>query len=297
MPVLHRMGETTPPLILIPERSRRMARTSFVPPGLWRPNEEPLWELFHENSKSGRFDHALPASYVGQRMRDMAAAFHYEQAESISLPEVLTPLIQSFEEVLFARVSSRTLRPVPLSLETIATLLHGAYGVTRSNSDTIFPRPFRTIPSAGALYPLELYFHTVCIETIPSGLYHYDPTHNAIQSIREGDGSRLIADALVQGEIASDSAMLVFITAAFERATFKYGERGYRFALLEAGHLAQNLCLVSTALGLGALPIGGYFDRLADAFLQIDGVEQSTVYMVAIGGLPDEEPMQVPTVP
>lgn len=79
------------------------------------------------------------------------------------------------------------------------------------------------------------------------------------------------------------SSLLVFITAMFERSIFKYGDRGYRFVLLEAGHAAQNLNLVSNALGLGSLNIGGFFDREMDDFLGLDGITHSTIYMVAIG--------------
>ena len=77
--------------------------------------------------------------------------------------------------------------------------------------------------------------------------------------------------------------MIVFITAVFERSVFKYGDRGYRFVLLEAGHVAQNINLAVTALGLGCVNIGGFFDRDIDEFLGIDGLTHSSVYLMAIG--------------
>jgi SagB-type dehydrogenase family enzyme len=84
--------------------------------------------------------------------------------------------------------------------------------------------------------------------------------------------------------------MIVFITAIFERSVFKYGNRGYRFVLLEAGHVAQNLNLATTALGLSCCNIGGFFDRDVDRFLGLDGIGHSTVYLVGIGGAADGSP-------
>jgi len=89
---------------------------------------------------------------------------------------------------------------------------------------------------------------------------------------------------LVQKNLAYDSSVLFFITALFERATFKYGDRGYRFVLLEAGHVAQNINLASGGLRLGCMNIGGFFDRQIDDLLGLDGVTHSTVYLVAVGG-------------
>ena len=75
----------------------------------------------------------------------------------------------------------------------------------------------------------------------------------------------------------------MFVTAVFFRSTFKYGDRGYRFVLLEAGHLAQNACLAAAALGLAAAPIGGYFDRDVDRQLRLDGLSESSVYALLLG--------------
>jgi SagB-type dehydrogenase family enzyme len=73
------------------------------------------------------------------------------------------------------------------------------------------------------------------------------------------------------------------VAAVFGRTRFKYGLRGYRFALLEAGHVAQNVVLTATALGLAAVPLGGFYDRPTDEFLGLDGVNESTLYTIALG--------------
>jgi SagB-type dehydrogenase family enzyme len=93
------------------------------------------------------------------------------------------------------------------------------------------------------------------------------------------------------------SSLIILITAVFERSTIKYGDRGYRFALLEAGHVAQNINLVANALGLGSINLGGYFDRRADDFLGIDGLTHSTIYMAGIGAKTDSSDARVGTRP
>jgi SagB-type dehydrogenase family enzyme len=149
--------------------------------------------------------------------------------------------------------------------------------------DPGFPRPFRTVPSAGAMYPLEIYFHNAHVEGLKAGLYHYNSAMNHVCILREGDESRGIGAAVVQPQIVHNASLIVFITAMFERTTYKYGDRGYRFVLLEAGHVAQNINLVVNGLGLGCVNLGGYFDRQIDDLLGLDGVTHSTIYMIAVG--------------
>jgi SagB-type dehydrogenase family enzyme len=85
--------------------------------------------------------------------------------------------------------------------------------------------------------------------------------------------------------------MVIFITSVFERSVFKYGDRGYRFIFLEAGHVAQNINLVAYGLGLASVNIGGFLDRRVDDFLGLDGLTHSTIYMIAIG---EEANIKVP---
>lgn len=242
-----------------------------------------VWELFHENSKTSRYDHGLPPQYVARRMQDMRESLLYGQYLEVELPDTRASLPISLEDALLTRVSARTLAPIRISLAKMTAILHCAYGITRDNVGTFYPRPFRTVPSAGALYPLEIYFYSKCIEELPSGLYHYNPARGSLRRIREGDLNAEIADALVEPEVGYTASIIIFITAVFERATFKYGERGYRFTLLEAGHVAQNVNLAVNGLGLGSLNIGGFYDRELDELLGLDGITQSTIYLAAIG--------------
>jgi SagB-type dehydrogenase family enzyme len=246
-------------------------------------DRESVWELFHENSKAGKYIPFPHADFISERMEHMLEALAYDQYPLVNLPQSRAVLGVGLDEAISCRVTGRELSPCQLTLEQVGTVLYHAYGVTRRNVGTVFPRPFRTVPSGGALYPLEIYLHSTHIDGLEAGLYHYNPTHHCLRFLQYGDHCRQLSEALIQPNIALDTAMLVFITAVFERSTFKYGDRGYRFVLLEAGHVAQNINLSCVALGLGSVNIGGYADRQMDEILGLDGVSQSTIYLVGIG--------------
>jgi SagB-type dehydrogenase family enzyme len=255
---------------------------------------EPVWEVFHENSKTGHLEAGIAPAAVAGRMTEMWDSLPYRQCPVVELPEVTDLPAAGVGATIRARSSARGLAPGPIELGRMATLLELAYGVTRPVEAGVFPRPFRASPSAGALYPLELYVHSSQIEGQRPGIYHYSPAERRLRLIVDGDQSRRLGQCLVQPALAHEASMLVFVTAMFERATFKYGDRGYRFALLEAGHVVQNLSLVATALGMSVIEIGGYFDRDIDGLLSLDGLTHSTVCVVAIGTRIDEKPAAVP---
>lgn len=257
-----------------------------LPPG----SDGPAWELFHENSKTDPYKSFLSNQEIVARMGQLWESLPFAGYPVVELPGSLTPLRLSLEEAILTRATARGMAPGPLSLENLRTLLHCAYGLTRDNRDAGFPRPFRTVPSAGALYPLDIFLHSAHVVGLRPGLYHYNPTGNNLRLLREGDQTDAISKAVVYTNVPRDASVVFFITALFERSTFKYGERGYRFVLLEAGHVAQNINLVSNGLGLGCLNLGGFFDRRVDEFLDLDGLAQSTIYMAAVGKRLGEPP-------
>ena len=143
-------------------------------------------------------------------------------------------------------------------------------------------------PSGGALYPLELYVAALRVDGLEPGLYHFDPLRNGLETIRIGIDGAEVAALSTYPEIVAGCAALLLVAAVFGRSRFKYGQRAYRFALIETGHVGQNVLLAATALGLAAVPLGGYYDRRADEFLGLDGVNESTLYTVAVGCPRDE---------
>jgi SagB-type dehydrogenase family enzyme len=246
----------------------------------------PSWELFHESSKTGHYDGGFTNEQVVEEMNNLYETFPYKQFEMIPLPTTLAPVEKSFLDTVMGRKTVSEIKVKKLTLEELRTILHCGYGVTRDNKDNEYiERSLRTVPSGGALYPLELYFYTNNnIEGLKSGIYHYVPGENAVQLIREGNFDDEISESLVafQPHLAYDCSFLLFITAVFNRSVFKYKEKGYRFTLFEAGHVAQNVNLAATALNLGVINIGGYHDRMVDRFLKIDGLNHSTIYMNGI---------------
>jgi SagB-type dehydrogenase family enzyme len=216
-------------------------------------------------------------------MKEFYLSLPFTGNPSIELPGRSSALKVPLGKAIVSRTSVRDLEPCQLDLKSVATLLYHAYGESRDNKDTGFPRPFRVVPSGGGLYPLELFFYSGCVDGLDKGIYHYNPSKSNLRLVSSGDKVQQISKGMVYPEITRAAALIVFITAIFERSTFKYGERGYRFILLEAGHVAQNINLVTIGLELGCVNLGGFYDRDIDNLLGLDGVTHSTIYMVAIG--------------
>src|SRR5262249_43274078 len=141
-----------------------------------------------------------------------------------------------------------------LPLETLGRILHASYGV-RGRARGAFERP---CPSAGGLYPLEIYAATHVVEGLEDGIHHYDARAHELELVRPGRVHRLLVDLTLGQDMVEHANVVFVITAVRERSTYKYGQRGYRYVLLDAGHLGQTLYLVATALGMGPVGIGGF---------------------------------------
>jgi len=180
----------------------------------------------------------------------------------------------TLRELLAARRSRASAERRRLCLPELGALLEAAYSATAGR---------RTVPSAGALYPLEVYVLALAVAGTTRSTFHYDPFRHRLACL----GSLELRDveaALVDASLAERAAALVVLTGVFWRSRFKYGLRGYRFALLEAGHVVQNLVLAATSLGVPALPVGGYYDRRLDALVGADGLDEASLYAVLLGG-------------
>jgi SagB-type dehydrogenase family enzyme len=176
----------------------------------------------------------------------------------------------TLEEALAKRRSVREYTEEPLSLEEICQLLWAAQGITD-------PAGYRTAPSAGALYPLEVYVIT------QEGVYHYDPEGHRLKIHLQGDvRPELHSASLRQGPVLHAPSVFV-IAAVYERTEQKYGEeRSARYVQLEAGHAAQNLLLQATALDLGAVPIGAFEDDKVKMALSLPN-DQQPLYLIPVG--------------
>jgi len=187
----------------------------------------------------------------------------------ISLPAPRLDGEMSLEEAIANRRSVREFTEERLSLEEISQLLWAAQGITD-------PRGLRAAPSAGALYPLELYV------AVAEAVYHYLPTGHALQVLWQEDLRREFWQAgLRQGALQEAPAIFV-VTGVYQRTEAKYGERAERYVKLEAGHAAQNILLQAVALELGAVPIGAFYDDQVQAALALP-LDHQPLYLIPVG--------------
>ena len=243
----------------------------------------PGWELFHENSKITRFSDVLPDEQVRRRMQALWQSMPVAHAPPIALPDrdaMVQPAVALTDAIRHRRTPDNMIA-APITQAELAALLYHMAGTDPNRGQP--NRPFRMAPSGGALYPIEVFVHLRTVEGLRAGLYYYDPLRHSLHAVGDADRSDEIAATLVQPGLVADSAVQVFQTALFGRSTFKYGDRGYRFTLMEAGHQAQNLTLIATALGLGCIPVGGFRDHDVDRLLGLDGVSHSTIYLAFLG--------------
>jgi SagB-type dehydrogenase family enzyme len=247
-----------------------------------------LAEAYHEASKlypSFSARQMLGALQLGAhrelQLSSQRSVKRNRNLPAVPLPEPEFPAV-TLEQALRSRRSGRDFGDGSLSLTELATILHGAYGVNRRARDGS-EQTFRTVPSGGALYPLELYCAVSRVGDLERGLYHFDPPRRVLEQYRRLESLGALVHASTYADQVETSAVTFLVTGMFWRTRFKYGLRGYRFALLEAGHVVQNLVLVCAALGLTAVPLGGFYDRLVDEFLAVDGVNESALYCACVG--------------
>lgn len=203
----------------------------------------------------------------------------YPDARRIDIPEPWPRREMSLDEALRKRTSVRRYSPRPVSFEDLSYLLWACAGIQRIEQGY----EFRTAPSAGALYPIETYAVANNVEDLQQGLYHYAVKGHALEELRAGDLGLETARAAMGQRICLDAAVVLVWTAVFHRSKWKYGQRGYRYVYMDAGHICENLYLAATGLELGACAVGALFDDELNELLGVDGIEESAFYMAAVG--------------
>jgi len=203
----------------------------------------------------------------------------YPGSRKIRLPPPGSPVHPPFSEILSLRRSVREYSPRPLRLEEISFLLWASTGVQRVEGK----HEFRTVPSAGALYPIETYLLAHRVEEIGNGVYHYGVHGHLLEEVASGDIRGDLTRAALFQEFCSEAAAVFVWTAVFQRAKWKYRQRAYRYVYLDAGHIAQNLALAAVGLGLGSCQVAAFFDDEMNTLLGVDGEKESILYMSAVG--------------
>jgi SagB-type dehydrogenase family enzyme len=177
--------------------------------------------------------------------------------EEIKLPSPQLEGKMSVEEALARRRSRRVFEDYSLTMEQISQLLWSAQGITEKRIG------FRTAPSAGATYPLDIYLVVGKdkVENLKAGVYHYNLHHHSLIIILEGDKRRGLARACLRQRFIEDAPVSLIITAEFSRITNRYGKKGIYYAHMEAGHVGQNVYLQAESLGLGTVVIGAFYEE------------------------------------
>ena len=199
----------------------------------------------------------------------------HEIGTKVKLPEPSYDSDISVEKALLKRRSVRDYTGEPLTIQEVSQLLWASQGITD-------PRGFRTAPSAGALYPLEVYVVVGDVVNLEKGVYRYEPAEHSVIKVLDSDlRKQLAVAALGQGCVGKGAVDIVF-TAVYERTTGKYGDRGIRYVYMEAGHAAQNLYLQAAALGLGMVTIGAFHDEQVAKVLNLPR-DEHPLYIMPVG--------------
>jgi SagB-type dehydrogenase family enzyme len=292
-------------------RRIELRRSRYQEAYLRRSVSDDLVEIGHGLTQLRRVDgwEAAEAVAVFQRLDSLSVEYtqdrEYPLQPLIPLPPAAVP-DRSFAELVRRRRSCRVFDQRPLALAQAGTLMFCALGETGRSivgyeDDKPIEASLRSIPSGGALHPTHLFAAVLQSGDLVPGLYHYHPPEHALEIVKllpDRDIDTLLAAFPIHPQVVDlvQASVLFFITTKFWRSRAKYGPRGYRYCLQEAGSACQNLSLAVVALDLAHVIIGGFYDDEVHASLEIDGVDHSVVTAIAVGPpseQPDAEPRRV----
>jgi SagB-type dehydrogenase family enzyme len=243
-----------------------------------KPDQPAIGEKFQEETKY------TPQTIGGHFLDWKAMPERYknypESTKRIELPKPQVDRAANLWETISRRRSLRDYSvDSALPVDTLATLLWAIQGITAVSGD----HHLRTTPSAGALYPIETYLMARAVEGLETGLYHFRPYAFDLELIKPGDHARALAEAALGQSMVADAQTTFIWTAMVARSKWKYRQRAYRYIYLDAGHIAQNLYLAGTAAGLGVCGIAAFFDDQVNSLIEVDGFEETAVYLASVG--------------
>ena len=202
----------------------------------------------------------------------------------VQLPDPQTGGSLSVEAAMAGRRSRRSFSGEEIKIRDLSQILWAAYGITERFVSAHEDRGgFRTAPSAGGLYPLEIYLVAGKVEGLEAGVYRYVPSGHRLTRVMEGDIREELSDAALRQEAVKDAPACLVYSVIYDRNTERYGERGSRrYACMDVGHSAQNVYLQAESLQLGTCAIGAFNDRAVKEIMQLPDREES-VYIMPFG--------------
>lgn len=232
--------------------------------------------VYHEWSKPGVIDVFGSVANWGQFPELYK---RYPDAPRISLPEPELDDRQPTSRTIAERRSTRSYSATPMTTDELSRVLFLTTGISSDR----WGNARRTAPSSGALYPIEVYAAIHNVDGLDRGVYHYALREHALELVRPGDHRARVVEQGLHQEFLGECAAVLFLTQILQRMRPKYQDRSYRYGLLEAGHIGENGYLAATSAGLGACGVGAFMDDAINEMLGIDGVDEATLYMLAIG--------------
>lgn len=214
---------------------------------------------------------------------------NYWSAENIPLPRPIGALSISLSQAMEMRRSSPIFNPNKIDIKDISAMLQAAYGLKENgkwiyNLTTENTWPNRSIASAGGLYPLEIFPLVVgAVDGLKKGLYHYEPQSFSLTPLPLAASAAEVSEIIPVLKSVPNVKVVFLIVGVFPRTNIKYGRRGYRFVLIEAGHIQAHLGLAASALGLGYFNSCEVMDRSLEGLLYIDGVDEALVSVGIFG--------------
>ncbi|TXT61170.1 MAG: Nitroreductase family protein [Promethearchaeota archaeon] len=234
-------------------------------------------DTFQQKSKYERGN--LPRHQLNWMNKPSSYKTYQNPLKRIRLPELEFPKDMDFWQVIIRRRSLRSFADVALTLEQLGLLLFGMSGITRTSSRM----EFRTTPSAGGLYPIEIYPSINNVSDLDRGIYHYNIRDHELELLKKGDYRERVAKACLDQSMAYHSAVNFIWTAVIPRSKWKYLQRCYRYIYLDCGHIGQNFYLVAESLDLGVCTIGAIYDEELNDILEINGKEETSIYVGVVG--------------
>lgn len=210
---------------------------------------------------------------------DVMSFKRYEDALSLELKFTWELEEARLGPIFQGRRSVRKYAGTPLLIEDIAFMLWSSQGITAKAGKHFF----RTAPSAGALYPFETYVLVNNVSGLKPGLYHFDVINFALEFIDDAARSEDLVHCCLEQKFINDAGAVFLWTGVPSRNLAKYGERGFRYLLLDLGHVSQNLLIGAEAKGCGGCPIAAFFDAELNAFLGVDGENEFALYAASVG--------------
>jgi SagB-type dehydrogenase family enzyme len=290
LPVPMPQSNNAPPTRMQPTRHTILSRRGFlgltvgslsgylVGRGLRRPptiaGGADLGVVYHQWSKPGVIDALGTVAHWGGQPPLYKS---YPDADAITLP---TPTAEGgLEEAISRRRSTRDYSGETMTLDELSRVLFYSAGI---NADR-WGHQLRTAPSSGALYPLEIYAVVHNVDGLSPGVYHYHVQNHGLERLQAADlRSDVVQQGLMQAFLGECNVVLI-LTVIFQRMRWKYQDRTYRYGLIEAGHVGQNVYLAATSIGLGACAVGAFMDDQINTMLGVDGTEEAAIYMLAVG--------------